>query len=155
MKTFSSLLTELRNVDPEELAKRVSRRYGKRKKFGTWEKVEKGGHIPLTSFNSRRTESVADKEWKVRKHFGSHEAFKAAHEPKKFKISDLHATQPFVRTNDAEKLKHKLSEKDPSHIRVVTHRGKHFIDDGHHAVMAAKMNGETHVTAHHIDLDKY
>lgn len=153
MLTFTQFIEE-RSVDPVQLAQRTARRYGKRKSFGKWEKVEKGGHIPLTAFNSRKVESVANREWNVRKKLG-HDEFKKAHEVKKMKISDLKPTQPFVRTNDVEKLRSKVSEKDPSHIRVVTHKGEHYIDDGHHAVMAAKMRGDEHVTVNHIDLDKY
>lgn len=153
MLTFTQFVEE-RSVDPEHLAQRTARRYGKRKSFGKWEKVEKGGHIPLTSFNSRKVESVANREWNVREKLG-HDKFKAEHQTKQMKISDLKATQPFVRTNDVEKLKSKVSEKEPSHIRVVTHRGEHYIDDGHHAVMAAKMRGEKHVTVKHINLDEY
>lgn len=152
MLSFSEYIAE-RIVNPEDLANRVSRIYGKRKSFGKWEKVEKGGHIPLSDFNNRRVEKVADKEWDIRKKLG--DKFKQSHETKTMRISDLKPTQPFVRTNDVEKLKHKLSDTQPNHIRVVTHRGEHYIDDGHHAVMAAKLRGDKHVTVQHLNLDNY
>lgn len=153
MLTYTQFIAE-RTSDPVKLAQRASRLYGKRKSFGKWEKVEKGGHIPLTSFNSRKSEAVFDKEWGVNKKLGDEE-FWNAHTAKTMKISDLHATQPFVRTNDVEKLAGKIAERNPSHVRVVTYRGIHYIDDGHHAVMAAKLRGETHIAVNYLDLDKY
>ena len=83
------------------------------------------------------------------------ETYDNLHSRKKMEIKDLHATQPFVRTNAVERLKSKVAESDPHHIHVVTHKGTHYIADGHHAVMAAKLRGDTHVTVNHIDLDKH
>lgn len=165
MISFKEYLEE-RKVDPEDLAKRVSSRYGKRKSFGKWEKVERGGHIPLSSFNSRKSDSAANKLWKVQKKLGmdsadkeerhkAKEKYDNSHTRKKMSITDLHATQPFVRTNDVEKLKNKIAEHDPKHIHVVTHKGNHYVADGHHAVMAAKLRGDKEVEVRHIDLDKH
>lgn len=165
MLTFIEFIEE-RKVDPVELAKRVSTRFGKKKSFGKWEKVEKGGHIPLSNFDARKSNSAGTKLWKVQKKLGfdapkkedreeAQRRFKALHTRKTMDIKDLHASQPFVRTNDVDRLKHKVSEKDPQHIHVVTHKGIHYVADGHHAVMAAKLRGDRQVTVNHIDLDKY
>ncbi len=165
MLSFIDFLNE-RKADPVELAQRAARRFGKKKSFGKWEKVEKGGHIPLSNFDARKSNSAGDKLWKVQKKLGmdsrdkeerakAKETYDNLHSRKKMEIKDLHATQPFVRTNDVERLKSKVAESDPHHIHVVTHKGTHYIADGHHAVMAAKLRGDTHVTVNHIDLDKH
>jgi hypothetical protein len=164
MLSFLDFLEE-RMVDPEQLASRASRRFGKRTSFGKWEKVDKGGHIPLSTFNSKKSESAATRLWNVQSKLGmrskekeerdlARKKYDSLHSIKKFKIADLHATQPFVRTNDSEKLKTKLSDRNPIHIHVVTHKGLHYIADGHHSVMAAKLRGETHIHVNHIDLDQ-
>ena len=57
MLTFLQFITE-RKTDPERLALRTARRYGKKTSFGKWEKVQKGGHIPMTSFNGRKVRAV-------------------------------------------------------------------------------------------------
>ena len=153
MFTFAEFLNE-RKVDPTDLAIRVGRRYGKKSSFGKWEKVTKGGHIPLTSFNTRKTESLATKEEKIRDRL-SPEDFEKAHVKKKMEIKDLNATQKYVRTDDVDKLRAKMNDKAASHIRVVTHKGEHYVDDGHHAVMAAVMRGEKTVLVSNIDLDQF
>lgn len=165
MLSFIEFLEE-RTADPVELGQRVARRFGKKKSFGKWEKVEKGGHIPLSNFDARKSNSAGDKLWKVQKKLGmdsrdkeeraaGKQKYDNLHTRKKMEIKDLHATQPFVRTTDVDRLKHKVSEKDPSHIHVVTHKGVHYVADGHHAVMAAKLRGDKKVTVSHIDLDKH
>lgn len=165
MFTFLEFLEE-RNADPVELAKRVARRYGKKKSFGKWEKVEKHNHIPLSNFDARKSNSAGDKLWKVQKKAGidspdkqtrldAKEKIEKLHTTKTMPIKDLHASQPFVRTEDPEKLKNKIHEKDPDHIRVVTHKGVHYVADGHHAVMAAKLRGEKEIKVKHIDLDQH
>jgi hypothetical protein len=165
MLSFIEFLEE-RSADPVELGQRVARRFGKKKSFGKWEKVEKGGHIPLTNFDARKSNSAGDKLWKVQKKLGmdsrdkeeraaGKQKYDDLHTRKKMEIKDLHATQPFVRTTDVERLKNKVSETDPQHIHVVTHKGEHYVADGHHAVMAAKLRGDKHVTVNHIDLDKH
>lgn len=165
MLSFVEFLEE-RNVDPVDLAQRASRRYGKKTSFGKWEKVEKGGHIPLSNFNSRKSDAAGYKLWKTQQKMGydskdkeeraaAKEKFNSLHTRKKMDIKDLHASQPFVRTSDVDKLKHKVSEKDPDHIHVVTHKGIHYVADGHHAVMAAKLRGEKSVSVKHINLDEH
>jgi len=155
-----------RKVDPVDLGTRTSSLFGKKTSFGKWEKVKKGGHIPLTSFNARKSNAAGDKLWKVQKHFDFDSRVKevrelgrikydTVRETKKLNIKDLVATQPFVRTDDVEKLKLKVAETKPDHIHVVRHKGVDYIEDGHHAVMAAKLRGEKQVSARFIDLDQF
>lgn len=141
-------------VDALQLAIRVARRYGKRTSFGKWEKVIKGGHIPLSMFDSRKVESVANREMKISSKF-SHDTYKGMFKTTCLEIRDLLPTQPFVRTNDIEILTLKINNHNPTNIRVVTHKGLHYIDDGHHAVMAAKMRGDKIVQVSYLNLDDF
>lgn len=150
MLSFSDFIAE--KADPAELAQRVARRYGKKSSYGKWDKVEKGGHIPL-KFDGRKAGGAAMKLDRIHDKLGKD--FDAAHERKTMKISDLHATQSHVKTSDPEKLKAKIADKSPQHIHVVTHKGVHYVADGHHAVMAARLRGEKEVQVKHIDLDKH
>lgn len=164
MLTFIQFINE-RMIDPFELAKRVSRRYGTKTKYGKWDKVEKGGSIPLKKYNAKSADSVFSKYDKhVKKHTGSYSPMKrddkewtvkrdALYRPAKHEISSLHPTQPYVRTNDHEILKNKIDNKNPDHIVTASHKGKNYILDGHHAVMAASMRGDKHVNSKHMDLD--
>jgi hypothetical protein len=152
MLSFTSFLSE-RTADPVELAQRASRRFGKKTSYGKWDKVEKGEHIPLSNFDSRKSGGAAMKLDRVHDQLGSD--FDKAHTQKKMNIADLHATQSHVKTSDVEKLRDKVNNTSPQHVHVVTHKGVHYIADGHHAVMAAKLRGEKEVQVNHIDLDKY
>lgn len=165
MLSFKEYLEE-RKVDPVELGKRASKIYGKRKSFGKWEKVEKGGHLPLSNYDARKSNSAASKLMKVQTKLGMEsrdkderekgkKLYDAHHQRKTMKIKDLHATQKYVETSDTERLKSKIADKNPGHIHVVTHKGVHYVADGHHAVMAAKLRGEKSVEVNHIDLDKF
>lgn len=156
-KTFACIKRCIneRSVDPVALAQRASKIYGKKKSYGKWFKAERGGNIPLTSYDGRTANSVERKSEKVYDKLGGLDAYHNAHQSKTFEINKLKSTQPFVRTNDIEKLRNKISDTQPSHITVATHKGEHYIMDGHHAVMAAKLRGEKNITARHIDLDKY
>jgi hypothetical protein len=152
MLSFVEFISE-RTADPVELAQRASRRFGKKTSYGKWDKVERGGHIPLSNFDSRKSGGAAMKLDRVHDELGSH--FDKAHTQKKMNISDLSATQSHVKTSDVEKLRSKVADKSPQHVHVVTHRGIHYIADGHHAVMAAKLRGEKQIQVNHIDLDQY
>jgi hypothetical protein len=168
MLSFLKYLEE-RKVDPAQLASRVARRFGKKEKYGKWLRAEPGGHIPLNSYRTKEADSVFNKSDRVREKIGGehywnskhpdHPAaikrYEAAHTTRTVKISDLHPTQPFVKTEDPERLSKKISEKNPSHIVVATHNARHYILDGHHAVMAAAMRGEKEVKVKHINLDEY
>lgn len=161
MLTFKEFLEE-RVVDPTELGKRVSNLYGKRQSYGKWLKAEKGKHIPLTNYNRKDVASLENKFDRVQSNLGffnkdtqkeAQEKYKAMQTKQTLPIKDLHATQPFVRTDDEDRLKAKVDETNPSHIIVVKHKNKHYIMDGHHAVMAAKLRGDKTVEVHHVDLD--
>jgi hypothetical protein len=163
MKTFREYIIE-RLVDPQELANRAARRYGKKSSYGKWEKTEKGKHIPLSTFNSKKSDAAGYADYKLQKKLGFYSPnadernsagnkYEAMHVKKNMKISDLTASQPFVRTGDQDILKSKI-ENPSDHIRVITHKGVNYIADGHHAVMAAKLRGEKEVPVSHINLDE-
>ena len=163
MLTFRQFSERL--VDPLELAKRVSRRYGTKTSYGKWDKTEKGGSIPLKKYSGRESNSVFAKYDKhLKKHIGSVMPAKrddkewaakrdALYSPAKHEIYSLHPTQPYVRTNDHDILKNKINNKNSDHIVTASHKGKTYVLDGHHAVMAASMRGDKHINAKHIDLD--
>ena len=154
MKTLLEYLEE-RFQDPVKLALRVAARYGKKEKYGKVVRAERGNHIPLKSYNVRRSNSVENKAEKVYDKLGGERQYYAAHVPASMNISDLNATQPLVRIDNQQTLKNKISDKSPSHVLVATHKGKHYIMDGHHAVMAARLRGEKTIDVRHLDLDKY
>lgn len=141
-------------VDTVQLAIRVARRYGKKTRFGKWEKVIKGNYIPLTAFDPRRVESVALREMKVESML-TRSVYRSMFEKKLMSIDDLLPTQPFVRTEDHQILANKINEHNPQHIRVVTHKGMHYIDDGHHAVMAARFRKDHMVEVSYLNLDQF
>jgi hypothetical protein len=151
MLSFIEFLEE-RKVDPVELAKRVARRYGKRTNYGPWENKKRSGvqkykNIPLSSYSASESSSLANKVNRL--------GAKAQQTTRKtMPIKGLKATQPFNRTDDTEKLKDKITDTNPTHVTVYTHKGKHYVGDGHHAVMAAHLRGDTHIDVNHVDLDK-
>ncbi|MCX6783317.1 MAG: ParB/RepB/Spo0J family partition protein [Candidatus Levybacteria bacterium] len=174
MISFKNFLIE-RIVDPEQLAVRVAKKYGKRTSYGSWLKAKKHEHIPLSNYNRVDVNKVENKLYKYQKKLGmypgdfgaseqeqkkvtarANEAsanYKKKFSDKTMKISDLHATQPFIRTDDMEQLKNKISNKTSSDIMVIKHNDKHYIMDGHHTVMAAKFRGEKDVNVKYLDLD--
>lgn len=162
MKKFSKFLVE-RKVDPVELASRAARRYGKRSYFGPWMQAIKHQNIPLTSYNRKESEAAARRLDAYHKKIGMfHKDTRVAavermakdQVRREFNIHELRATQPFNRVEDKEILTQKVNDKSPKHIHVITHRGKHYVSDGHHAVMAAQLRGDKTVIAKHLDLDK-
>lgn len=169
MKSFSEYLEE-RFQDPVKLAQRVSQIYGKKdQKYGSAVASRRFEHIPLKTYRARTADSVFSRYERVRKKIGgkdtlspNREIQEAAlqkvrdkFEKKTMNISDLHPTQAFVHTNDVEKLQSKIDDKNPSHVRVATHKGKFYILDGHHSVMAAKLRGEKTINVGHLDFDEY
>jgi len=159
--SFKQFIEE-RMVDPVALANRAAKRFGKKKSYGPWMKTEKGQHIPL-KYNGRKAYAAGNRLYNVQKKLGMYDIktqeegqrkFAALHKRETMNIKDLHATQPFVRTGDQEKLKSKVAETNPQHIHVITHKGEHFIADGHHAVMAARLRGEKTVSVLHTNLDE-
>lgn len=160
MKSFIQFLEE-RKVDPVKLAQRVARRYGKKTNYpgykgasdtdsdGEEDKPKVGSHIPLKSYKHMRRDyygsTSLDRAYEKNK--------KTPEKGKSFSIKDLHPTQPFVRTTDAGKLRKKISGASGGTIHIATHKGKHYIMDGHHEVMAAAMRGEKTISATHHNLD--
>jgi len=165
MLSFKQFLLE-RLVDPEALAKRTAKIHGKKSSYGKWLKTEKGGHIPLTSYKGREVSGVENRLYHIKKKLGVYDddrekqthasnTYLSKFKPKKMEIKDLKATQPFVRTQDSEKLKDKISGKSSSKVLVVQHKNNHYIQDGHHTVMAAKLRGEKHIDVHHLNLNEH
>lgn len=153
MLSFKELLE--RYIDPVKLGKRVSKIYGTDiSPYEKWENVKKSGFIPLSSFDEDKSGDAAEKLDKVYNELGE-DGFNKAQTKKSMNIKDLVASQPYVKTDDVNKLSSKIKETNPKHISVVTHKGIHYINDGHHAVMAAKLRGDKTVNVNHIDLDKY
>ena len=163
MLSFIEWLIE-RTVDPAALATRVARRYGKRTNYGQHLKAVKGQNIPLSSYNRSKVTSLENKYDKFLNktgHFNKETAEqgkkhrKSVTKTESFPIKNLHATQPFNRIDNKTTLQAKIDNKAPDHIHVITHKGVHYVADGHHAVMAAHLRGETHVQVQHLDLDKH
>jgi hypothetical protein len=148
MKSFIQFLEE-RKVDPVRLAKRVARRYGKRTDYPGYEnkpdydsdgeeyKPRVGKHIPLRRYDAERADAAHEA---FNKHRGKSEKGKT------FQIKDLHPIQPFVRTTDRIKLRQKVAGTG-SDITIATHKGRHYIMNGHHEIMGAAMRGEKEITA--------
>lgn len=170
MKTLADLLLERLSLDPLTVAQRASRRFGKKRKYGKWLTAKKGEHIPLKKYRSREAETVFNTYDRVASKIvgrnnlinpdkdvqkAARDKIRDRFQPRTFNISDLHPTQPFVRTDDMETWKSKIGEKTPEHIRVVTHKGKHYVVDGHHSVIAARLRGEKTIDVQHLDMDEY
>ena len=162
---FFQYFFERRLADPVKLAQRVSRRHGTRTSFSQWEKVPKGGHIPLTSFDENLSSEAAEAWYDFQESIGLESTdasvrarakviYNDAHVTKNVPIRSLYATQPYVMTQDVDKLAAKISQTKPTHIHVIKFKNKHFIADGHHAAMAAKLRGERTVSVNLLDLDK-
>jgi len=174
MISFKNFLLE-RKVDPEQLAVRTAKMYGKKTSYGSWLKTKKHEHIPLNNYDRVAVNKVENTLFKYQKKLGMYdraglgssaekkkattraneasENYKNKFSDKTMKISDLHATQPFIRTDDVDQLKNKIGNKTSSDILVIKHNDKHYIMDGHHTVMAAKFRGEKDVKVKHLDLD--
>lgn len=169
MLTFIEFINE-RKVDPVALAQRAARRFGKKSSYGKWLRAEPGEHVPLKGYRSKEADSVFNKSDRVRQKIGGKhtwdgrnpeeqkkamDRYRAAHTRKTVEIKSLRPTQPFVRTGDVEKLKSKVGQTNPTHVVVATHKGNHYILDGHHSVAAAAARGEKEVSVKHINLDDY
>jgi hypothetical protein len=153
MLSFKQFIIERKN--PIAVAQRTAKIYGKKEKYGKWLTVEKGNHIPLRSYRSKEADSIFnrfDKKFPPDKKTGRKEMTGAG--AKEHEIKHLTATQPFVRTGDVEQLRSKVSEMSPTNISTASYKGKTYILDGHHAVMAAALRGEKTITANnHYELD--
>ena len=155
MKIFEIL--DERIVDPIRLGQRAATKYGKDAEYGFWAPAEKGKHIPLTSFNSDIADAIDDKRYEILQDVfnGNTNNYRDAFKSKIMNIRDLKATQPYVRTDDVEQLKSKITNTLPSNIRVATYHDDDYILDGHHAVMAAKLRGDTTVPVSHMNFDEF
>lgn len=131
MITFKKFLEEAA-VDPEKFAARIASRHGK------------NGRIPVKTpdFDNHEDEIEHAAETK-----------KPKISRKSMRIKDLKPTNLEMRVDDKNKLKDKIANKKPDHIKVITHGGKHYVDDGHHAILAARLRGEKHVDVEHHDYD--
>ena len=168
MKTFLQYLEE-RLQNPVAVGQRAAQIYGNKEKYGKWLTATKHEHIPLKSYRAKEADSVFNRYDRVMSNLGGKDIYspdrevqsaaikktKDKFEKRSMSISDLHPTQPFVRTGDEETLKKKVNEKNPSHVRVATHKGKHYILDGHHSIMAAKLRGDKTIDVSHMNLDDY
>lgn len=155
-----------RLVDPALLAQRVASRYGNRTKYGHWEAPIKGQNIPMRSFNSRQADAVYKAYYNARHRLSRQvdqklprhdqdiaisELFGRLFRPERMAISSLVATQPFVRIDNPEMLQQKLGNL--SKISIATYRGKNYIMDGHHSIVAATLRGDRDIDVNRIDLD--
>lgn len=155
-----------RKVDPLALQQRVAKRYGKKSKaIGFWEPVVKGQYIPLTNYNASSANSFLNAVRKVFGAMGAYDRDRAISDAALKKIDALYSyeelpiatlipTQPFTRHSDPEISKQKISGTDPKKVVIIKFKNRNFINDGHHAVMAAKMRGDKTVTAKFLDLDQ-
>lgn len=142
MLTFKDFLAE--RAAPEDIAQRFVQKHSTKAHRDKWSPAKKHEYIKL-KYDHHTVARISKKLERV-PHKGVDNV--------KFKIKDLHATQPIV-YHHGEKVHQKLAEKNPKHISVITHDGKHYINDGHHAVMAARLRGDTHITATHHNLDEH
>ena len=163
MISFKNFLVE-RNVDPEQLAVKTAKIYGKKTNYGKWLKADKQENIPLSNYNKGEVTKAENKLYKYHEKLGmfsdntsdrveANKTYEGKFSDKTMKITDLYAAQPFIRTSDREQLKNKIDKKTSSDIMVIKHNGKHYVMDGHHTVMAAKFRGEKEVNVRHLDLD--
>lgn len=153
MLGFTEFLRERAN--PVALAQRTARIYGKKEKYGKWLTADKGEHIPLKSYRSKESDDVFrrfDKKFPPDKKTGRQNMTGSGE--RTHEIKSLTPTQPFVRTGNEDTLKSKVANKNPTHIATASYKGKTYILDGHHAVMAAALRGEKTIKAHkHYELD--
>jgi len=150
--------------DPVDIAARAGKMYGKEKDYGYDDsETIPGKYIPLKNFNDEWIETMEDVFYDIYSKFDyiklsaderrqvrvklDNEASTTKNVP----INKLYATQPFVRIEDVETLKNKIASA--KEITVVIFGERMFIRDGHHAVLAARLRGETTVPAQVIDLN--
>ena len=74
--------------------------------------------------------------------------FKSA-EVKKLPLNKISTTQNTVETPGVVK---KLKEPDNDPIKVIKHKGLHYVVNGHHRYAAARLSGDTHINAHVVSI---
>lgn len=150
--------------DPVSIASRAGNIYGKQTDYGYDDSnTIPGKYIPLKNFNDELVRAMEDTFYKIYSKFDWEKLPSAdkkqlrikldneASSLKNVPINKLYATQPFVRIDDVETLKNKIASS--KEISVVMYGERMFIRDGHHAVLAARLRGETTVPAEVIDLN--
>ena len=142
MLSFTKFIIEKSNLD---VAIRAARIHGSKNINRSGLRASKGEYIPLSKRG--HPSSVGAAVAKYEKH--SHNI---VDKHTTFKIKDLHATQPFVKVGDHDKLKSKI-EGGLKNAHVITHNGKHYVADGHHEIMGARLRGDREVTVRHTNLD--
>lgn len=143
MKTFKQYLNE--RVEPGEVARRLASIKGAKTFNSGGLKAERGTYIPLKKRGHPSSIASAVSKYEKVGH-------KVKDKHTTFHVNDLHGTQPFVKVNDNEKLHSKI-HGGFKNAHVITHKGKHYIADGHHEILGARLRGEKHVTVRHTDLD--
>jgi hypothetical protein len=154
-----------RMVEPAALAQRVASRYGRRTHYGHWEAPIRGQNIPLRSYNASQAQAVHNRYLDLRasqaqsidpsltgreRNAAIGERFSSLFTPTEVDPRNLRATQPFVRINDPEQLRQKITQ--PGAIRVAIYRGVGYIVDGHHSVMGAMLRGDPLVRVSMVNL---
>jgi hypothetical protein len=150
--------------DPVDIAARAGKMYGKEKDYGYDDsETIPGKYIPLKNFNDEWVREMEYTFYEIYSKFDWEKLSSAnkiqlrikleneASSTKNVPINKLYATQPFVRIEDVETLKNKIASA--KEITVVIFGERMFIRDGHHAVLAARLRGETTVPAQVIDLN--
>lgn len=139
-----------RLVDPVALANRSGRRYGTEKDYGYYQSdTVPGKYIPLKNYDDDLAEEVYGAFFELRKL--DPEVLKRVSRTGNVAIVKLNPMQPFVRIEDPELLRQKISSSKS--VTVMKYRNQLFLWDGHHAALAAKLRGEQTVPAKLIDLD--
>ena len=155
MRSFKKFLEEERS--PSRVAHLLTR-ISKRSNDGAVysDKSKEPKRIDLKSDNdaaSRMEDALTKHE---EKHTNNDNCLKNCYPVKKVRLASLHNTQWHVNTTNPKHIESKARDalSGKLHIRVGKHRGKHFILDGHHHVVAARTAGLTHANARVLDLDK-
>lgn len=143
MITFKEFLSERGDIGA---AIRAARIHGNKDYRGGGLSAGKGDYIPLKKVGHHSSVASAVTKYDSVGH-------KIKDKQTSFNIKDLHATQPFVKVDNHEKLKSKV-QGGFKNAHVITHKGKHYVADGHHEIMGARLRGEKTVTVRHTNLDE-
>ncbi len=123
----------------------MARIHGNKSYRGSGLKADKHTYIPLSKRGHPSSIGSAVQKYETHGH-------KIEDKKTTFHIKDLHATQPFVKVSDGEKLHNKINGGFKN-AHVITHKGKHYVSDGHHEILGARLRGEKTVTVRHTNLD--
>lgn len=131
-------------IDVQTLLER-SRTLQQANKLGSYVAKRKGGKIALSHdkghadhiYHKLKAHAAKNGHKYIDSHFDSQKTSKVH-------IKDLHATQSSVAWK-AREGSHKLKDNEPIH--VVHYKGKHYITNGHHRVIAHRLMGKTIIKA--------